>query len=195
VKLTIQGTDLPTADAIIGLAQAKCVLTTVVSTATQIECDLNEAPAAGEWDVQIVTPKGLIPIDTTATAITVELVVDSITPGANLNQLGGDILKLAGSGFSPDLTSNEVTFDDNTGCTIKKTTANELDCEVDGFDITQIKTTDYQVTVKSKQKDKQIEKVNTGMTVRLNSVKFDGVSVTPNSVSPVLKTDLTVSIM
>ena len=73
VKLTIQGTDLPTADAIIGLAQAKCVATTVVLTATQIECDLNESPAAGEWDVQIVTPKGLIPIDAATTAITVEL--------------------------------------------------------------------------------------------------------------------------
>ena len=195
VKLTILGTDLPTADTIIGLAQAKCIATTVVSTATQIECDLNEAPAAGEWNVQIVTPKGLIPIDAAATVITVELLIDSITPGTNLNQLGGDILKIAGTGFSPDLTSNEVIFDDNTGCTIKQTSATMLDCEVDGFDAAQIKTTAYQVTVKSKQKDIQKEKTNNGKSVTVNPVKYDGVSVTPTSVSPVLKTDLTVAIM
>lgn len=126
--------------------------------------------------------------------ITVELIIDSVAPNDNLNQLGGDILQIAGTGFSPDLQSNEVVFDDNTKCKVKKTTATQLDCEVDGFDLNAIKATDYQVTVKSKQKDKNKEKTNNGKSVKVNQQKYDGVSVTPSSVSPVLKTDLTVTV-
>ena len=42
---------------------------------------------------------GLTPLSADVTAISVPLVVDTIEPYTDLNQLGGDILTITGTGF------------------------------------------------------------------------------------------------
>ena len=52
----------------------------MVATETQITCTLTQLPAAGVWDVELFDLKGLIPVDSSADKIDVELVIDSVTP-------------------------------------------------------------------------------------------------------------------
>ena len=106
--LTIVGTGLPTDVASVSLASSKCDSTTIVASDTQITCTLSTSPAAGSWDVQLKDASGLIPIDSTAGAIDVALSVTSVTPGSGLNQVGGDILTLVGSGFDTRKESMSV---------------------------------------------------------------------------------------
>ena len=47
--LTITGTNLPTSDVGVKLANSQC--DTVTATATQITCTLTTSAAAGSWDV------------------------------------------------------------------------------------------------------------------------------------------------
>ena len=77
-ELTITGTGLPTKDVSVELGNAKCG--TVTATATEIKCTLAILPAAGDWDVKVFEPKGLVPIKAATAKISVALVVESITP-------------------------------------------------------------------------------------------------------------------
>jgi len=82
-EITITGTGLPTTDVSVVLGNAKCG--TVTASDTQITCTLAVLPAAGDWDVKVFEPKGLVPIKAGVAKITVALVVDSITPSTGLN--------------------------------------------------------------------------------------------------------------
>ena len=82
-EITITGTGLPTTDVSVVLGNAKCG--TVTASDTQITCTLAVLPAAGDWDVKVFEPKGLVPIKAGVAKITVALVVDSITPSTDLN--------------------------------------------------------------------------------------------------------------
>ena len=114
--LTITGTGLPTTDVTVELGNAKCG--TVTASATEITCTLAVYPAAGSWDVRVYEPKGLVPIKADTAKITVALVVNSITPNTDLNQLGGDVLTIAGRGFDAVTAATTITFKDNSKCDI-----------------------------------------------------------------------------
>ena len=81
--ITITGTGLPTTDVKVVLGNAKCG--TVTATDTEIKCTLAVLPAAGDWDVKVFEPKGLVPIKAGTDKITVGLVIDSVDPPTGLN--------------------------------------------------------------------------------------------------------------
>ena len=86
--------------------------------------------------------------DTAVAELSVELIVNSVTPNTNLNQNGGGLLLLEGTGFPLVQSDVSVTFSDGTSCTIVQVADTEVTCEVDGFDSTAIDTVGaYQVTV------------------------------------------------
>jgi len=143
--LTITGTGLPTENVKVALGNTQCG--TVTATATEITCTLSALPAAGDWDVQVSDLKGLVPIQTDLAKINVPLVITSVSPASNLNQLGGDELTIAGSGFHT-VADTKITFSDSTGCDVKSVSPTEVKCIVAGFDKDNLKIADgYTTTI------------------------------------------------
>ena len=187
VDLTIQGTALPTENIRVLLANSECQ--TITASETEITCSLADLPAAGTWDVQVIDYRGLIPLDENLDCIDVDLVVDSISPNSDLNQLGGDVLTLTGTGFDPVTTDTTVVFSDGTICIVEAATSTELLCTVDGFDLAALSLDDgYTATVSVN------EVAHADHSVAIKSTKQNGQTVSPNSVSPVLASVLTVTL-
>ena len=146
VEITVAGTSLPTADVRVVLGNVACG--TVTATETSITCTLAESPAAGSWDVEVYEPKGRVPLATGVAKIDVALVVTAISPNTGLNQLGGDVLTLTGTGFDKVMTNVAVAFSDSTTCAVQTSTATQVTCLVNGFDKTAINTSaPYPATV------------------------------------------------
>ena len=132
---------------------------------------------------------GLTPLAADLVAIDVPLVVDSVTPYTDLNQLGGDILTITGSGFDVVTTSTEISFNDNTKCNLLTSSATEITCEVDGFATATLDTeTPYTMTVSLNGSE------DSSQTVTLLNTKQSGTTISPTSVSPVLAVELTVTL-
>lgn len=77
------------------------------------------------------------------------MVIDSISPNSDLNQLGGDVLTFSGTGFdSLDISASSVVFSDGTTCTVLDATPTTLTCLVNGFDASTLDTSSpYTVTI------------------------------------------------
>lgn len=154
-----------------------------------ITCILTVPAAAGSWDVRVTDASGLIPVDSTVPKINVGLTVTSISPSTDLNQLGGDVLTLAGEGFDTITDNTQITFSDGTGCDITSTSSGSIECIVSGFNTATINSsTPYTATV-------SVNSVtDSTQSVMILSTKQSGVSVSPTSVSPVLNSILTVTL-
>jgi len=101
---------------IVRISNSKC--TSPTATATQITCTLDIAPAAGQWDVKVIGLNGATPMGAAVAKISVPLTVTSITPNTDLNQLGGDVLTIVGTGFDQIIDNSSIVFSDTTTCTI-----------------------------------------------------------------------------
>ena len=88
---------MPTENVKIRFANADCI--DIIATDSEITCNLSVGPAAGTWDVQLTDSSGLILKETSVEAIDVALNTIDISPSSGLNQLGGDVLTITGSGF------------------------------------------------------------------------------------------------
>ena len=186
-SLTIVGTDLPTTDFIVRISNSKC--TSPTATPTQITCTLDVAPAAGQWDVKIIGLNGITPIGAAVSKISVPLTVASITPNTDLNQLGGNVLTIVGTGFDQVTDNSSVVFSDSTTCTIQTTTATQITCLVNGFDSATIDVVNpYTVTI-------TVNAIaDTSQTVSLNAIMDFGRKVVPNSVSPLKPQELVITL-
>lgn len=134
--------------------------------------------------------RGLIPIEETVEKISVDLVIDSVTPDSDLNQLGGDILVFSGTGFDTlDTSATSVVFPDSTICIVQDATPTTLSCLVDGFDASVLDTSvAYTTTVTVNGVE------NADLSVWILTTKQSGQTVSPNSVNPVVSTVLTVNL-
>ena len=184
--LTITGTGLPTESVRVALGNTQCG--TVTATETEITCTLAALPAAGDWDVQVFDLKGLVPIQTDLAKINVPLVITSVSPAADLNQLGGDELTIAGSGFY-NVDGTKITFNDNTACDVKSVSPTEVKCIVAGFDQDNLDTVNgYTTTI-------EVNAVtNADQNVAIKGTKQSTSAVNPPSASPVLSTELTITL-
>ena len=107
----------------------------------------------------------------------------------DLNQLGGDILTIIGTGFDQVTSGTSVTFSDGTTCDVLTSSDIEITCEVSGFLQATLDTdASYTVTIVVNSVD------DASQTVALLSTKQSGTTVTPDSVSPVLAVELTVAL-
>jgi len=185
--LTITGTNLPTSGVTVKLANSECG--TVTATATQITCTLTTSAAAGSWDVKVIDAFGLTPADAATPKINVGLSVTNVSPNVDLNQLGGDILVLTGTGFDTLADNTQIVFGDGTACDVQSTSPTQLECMVAGFDEASLdSSTPYTATV-------SVNSVTDAtQSVQILPTKQSGVSVAPTSVSPVLSSELTVTL-
>jgi len=97
--ITIQGTNLPTDIENVILGDVECGATT--SDGSTITCALSDDPCAGDYtSVQVITTGGQVPVSATFPTVTVPLTVLMVLDNNNLNQEGGNILVIFGSGFA-----------------------------------------------------------------------------------------------
>jgi len=138
LTVAITGTDLPLTNFKVRFANTECgsaVTVTPGAGSVDISCDLLLPPAAGSWNVELTDSSGLIPVASNVPAISVALTVSSVSPSTDLNQLGGDLLTITGTGFDTKSASTTVTVSDGTTCDIVSTTSTSLQCIPSGFDL------------------------------------------------------------
>ena len=160
-----------------------CVITS--STDTQISCDLAQDAVAGEWIAVLNTQYG-----EAATSIsTPEIVlpeVYSVSPNTDINYLGGDTLLITGNRFGSDASVVQVVLSDGSTCAVKSVSQTEITCEVQ-------RMVDNSV-------NPSVEVIVNGVSgtslpsLSLMSVVMDTVTLVPSSVSPVLKSEIDITL-
>jgi hypothetical protein len=145
--LTITGTDLPTDLLDVKLGDVGCGPTT--GTSTSITCNLLKGAAAGTYPkVEVISVDGVVPLSFTAMPISVTLQTIGFSPNTNLSQDGGDVITIQGSGLPQRIDQVDVTFSDNSKCTVISVSDTEIQCITDGFDPALIDTTNpYSATI------------------------------------------------
>jgi hypothetical protein len=166
-------------------------------TVTQIQCTLANAPRAGSIKVEIRTDQGLIPVASGVTAVSIPLVVSSVSP-TTINPMGGNTLTITGTGFPIDKTFVSVALSDGAKCAVISTTETQIQCKFDKTTATS--TSSVTVTIQNfdyyslrRELQTLVPTTNSSQTVSLVA----GPKVTaidkPN-VSPVLKQTLTFTV-
>lgn len=96
----------------------------------------------------MVSADGLVPVDAGVAPITVALSITEVSPSNGLSQFGGNELTIKGTGLPARADQVDVTFSDNTKCTVISTSDSELKCVTDGFDASTVDTaTPYSASV------------------------------------------------
>ena len=131
----------------------------------------------------------MIPIDSSTTPISVPLTVSSVSPSSSLNPFGGTILTITGSSLPHATTEGNnysVTFSDGSICNVVSISSTLIRCITSKFDISASTNPTLTVNVNGL--------TDSSKSVGVMSDQIKVVSITPNSVSPVLKTLLTIKI-
>jgi len=126
---------------------------------------------------------GVIPIDSAVALIQVPLTVTNVSPSIDLNPYGGTFLTISGTALPQSLTEGsacEVTFSDGSKCEIVALSGTAIRCMTSGF-IAGTSSASLTVVVNGVSVT-----YSTSLTVRTTASKI--FSITPDSVSPVLKT-------
>jgi hypothetical protein len=193
--LNIVGTSLPinvTDITSVTFAHSTCTIDASTYSETNIDCTLDRTPVCGDFSPVVLHNLGIIPSGSTVVNETVTCTITTVTPTTSMNLIGADNVTITGTNLPWDLTSStiSVSFGNTlaTNCQPKRSSGTELVCLTDTFDTTvDASSTGVGLTV-----------VINGQTVPTSEV-FDmktavssGTSITPSSVSPVLKTDVTV---
>lgn len=153
-------------------------------SADTIVCQLDDTRVTGEWKARIVTIYGLIPNEI-STTIDVPVVADSIAPDTDVNYLGGDVMTISGDSFGYDESVIEITYADGTICDVTSVTMTEITCVNRKFS-SESSGSSQQVTI-------VINGVSdSSLQVNLLAAALNAIGIQPSSVSPVLRTELTV---
>lgn len=190
--ITIDGTGLATSvDQIreIVLQRVPCLQITTVSD-TQTTCVLEYAPPAGSHPVQYRMLEGQVPING-APNIEISLIITGLSPNVQLNNLGGTLLTLIGTGFNThegiDRTQTTLTFADGTDCMLEYSSPEMIQCITCAF-----KTDNFVDPLPLTVWVNDFTDESASTTVDGENVFTSGLS--PNSVSPVLKQNIQVSL-
>jgi len=125
----------------ISYGSTNCVLDEDSLTASSVDCDLEDDLVAGEIKPVFKTSMG----DTyvSASAVTIEPTLSSVSPMTDINPLGGNTLTFTGTGFPHtinDFDTLDVLLDNDSGesdsvaCTIVTTSNTEVTCVTQMFD-------------------------------------------------------------
>jgi len=187
--LTLAGTGLPTPTSV-SVGGTKCGTPTKKS-ATEIVCTLPNTLSAGNWDASIQTATGSVPIKAGTAKIVAALTVTSVTPATNLNQMGGDVLTIAGTGFDAEnIASNTVALTDGTKCPVSTVTSTQIKCTTEKL----VKTTAEDIAKANPVIVTVNSITNNSQTVKASTTKKAAEGVSPASVSPVLHTKVTITL-
>lgn len=110
----------------------------------------------------------------------------SVSPTTDLNYLGGDILTITGSNFGTDISKVSVTTTDATICNVTSVSSSSITCEKAAFSTVTTDAQNLNVVVNSV--------TDSSLTVtQVASVPVPS-NLSPQSVSPVLKTTIVVTL-
>ena len=195
--LNLVGTSFPanmTNITSITFAHSTCTIDASTYSETNIDCTLDRAPVCGDYTPVLLTYLGIIPNAGTVATQTVTCSIASAHPTDSLNLIGADNITITGTNFPWELSTSTVAVSFGnalaTACTPKLSLSTELVCLTEAFDATaDANAVDLPITVT----------IN-GQTVT-NTLRFamkpsvkSGMSLTPSSVSPVLKTNVTIQL-
>jgi hypothetical protein len=180
--LTLTGTLLPNATTDnIWFGPIRC--SEVSNDNTTITCQLDDTRVAGQWISQIMTVYGLTP-NTISTTIDIPVITSAITPSTDVNYLGGTYMKIEGDSFGYQTDVVTVTYEDGTICDVVDVYMVYIICINRRFTSSAQTTQTVTVTVN--------DVADSSLTCTLLSQAEESLSLSPNSASPVLKTELTV---
>lgn len=182
--LTITGTSLPTNDASLNITLGPISCTQTSVSETEIKCTLDDTRVSGEWIAVLVSDSGLIPNEI-STAISIVASVSSISPSTDINFLGGTEMTITGDSFGYDTSVISVTYVDGTECVVSAVDMTSITCVNSRFtsdaDETQTLTVSINNAVDSST-----------LSVTLKTTIDATLELNPSSVSPVLKTEITI---
>jgi len=197
-QVVITGTDFPTAVEDIRnvkFAKSTCVVDAATLTATNIECTLAREPTCGSYIPKVTAKLGKIPHVSTIVEEVVDCTITDALPIQDLNLLGGDNITITGTNFPHDLEHSvvSISFDDTqaTTCVPQISSTTELVCLTSEFDITASAGASLAMTVTI---NGQVVVVPTSLSFTFRTTIKSGTTLNPNSVSPVLKTQITINL-
>jgi len=195
-KLVITGVGIPsdvTNITSVEFAQSLCTIDTTTLSSTNLECTLVQNPVCGTHKPILLSSLGLIPNLAAVAGLQIDCTITSVTPSSGLNLLGGDNITISGTNLPIVLWRSivEIKFSDTqeTTCVAQDSTTTTLVCLTSAFDKTASAGSTLSTTI-----------VINGLTVS-NSLSLTMAStvkattqMSPSSVSPVLKTRVTVTL-
>jgi hypothetical protein len=188
-KVTLVGTAMPSNASDIyrvEFAQSTCTIVSGTVTETGLECILDREPTCGSWVPKLTAVLGVIPNAADVATLDVACSVTSAEPDFDLNIIGGDNITISGEHFPWDLTQNNITVNfndaDATSCTPQSSQSTNFVCLTNSFS----ETIDPTVSLGMVIIINNLTVANTLSLTLRNTIK-SGVSITPSSVSPVLK--------
>lgn len=193
--LNLVGSSLPTNITnvtSITFAHSTCTIDESTYSETNIDCTLDRAPVCGDYTPALLTYLGIIPNAGTVATQTVSCSIVSAHPIEALNLIGADNITITGTNFPWDVATSTMTVSFGntlaTVCTPKWSLSTEFVCLTEAFDATaDANGVDIPITVTINGQTV----TNTLLFSMKPSVK-SGMSLTPSSVSPVLKTSVTI---
>jgi hypothetical protein len=195
-KVTIVGTSLPTAAADIysvEFAKSLCTVDSTTVTATGFECTLIQEPTCGTWAPKLTAVLGVVPNAAAIVSLEVACSITAATPDFDLNIIGGDNITISGEHFPWDIVSNNISIAfndaDSTVCTPQDSQSTTLVCLTETFSETIDSSVPLSMTIVINGLT-----VTNSLSLRLRSTIKSGTSITPSSVSPVLKQNVTIQL-
>lgn len=162
-----------------------CSVTT--HTDTQIDCQLSDTRVSGDWIVQILTDYGLLPNEIlSADSIVIPIVANTISPNTDVNYLGGDLMTITGDSFGYDPSVISVTYADGTICDVQSVDMTTITCFNRRF--TSGAASSQTITIAMNGVD------DSSLGVNLLAQAEETIQMSPTSVSPVLKSELVITL-
>lgn len=163
------------------------------ATETGLECILDREPTCGTWVPKLTATLGVIPNAADIASLEVLCAVTAATPDFDMNIIGGDNITISGEHFPWDLVDNNITVNfndaDSTPCVPQVSNSIDFVCLTTSFNEAIDPTVALGMTIVVNN----LTVANTLSLMLRNTIK-SGVSITPSSVSPVLKQNVTIQL-
>jgi len=177
----------------IWFAKSKCTVDPSTLTATNIDCTLAREPTCGTFIPIVIADMGIIPGNAALVGVEVACTVTGATPLGNLNLLGGDNITISGTNFPHELSDSTVVlnFDDSqtTTCVPQTSTTSTLVCLTGAFDTSSSAGASHGMSISIND-----HSVSNSLSAGLRSIKDVSLNLNPPSASPVLKTEIVISL-
>jgi hypothetical protein len=186
-SLTLTGTLLPNDSTDkIRLGPVSCSITS--HSDAQIVCQLDDTRTSGSWRAYIRTEYGLIPNEINAAdKIVIPVVATGISPNVDVNYLGGDIMTITGDSFGYNTDAISVVYADGTICDVETAQMTSITCKNRRF-TAGAAGQNQTITLTINGEEDQT------LVIDLLAQAEVSISMSPTSASPVLKTELVISL-
>lgn len=199
--IKLKGVSLPKFAEIssVSFAEVECLIDESTSTDSQLQCSLQGNPTCGDHVPVLKTKFGAIKSVSKLPLTTITCTATSAAPSADLNILGNQKIIIKGTNFPQNLLATSVNpaptlslaFTDSaqTACTPLSTSTDAITCTTEPF---KTASQDEALNIKMLINGQEVANTLSFKVEQVGSLKATG--LTPASVSPVLKTKITIQL-